>query len=142
MARKRNRYADRTKVGSSVAVPFQQGEGKRARHARRLETNVAQFADEARKWADARDVQFKITNDGHHWKFDREGKRVEWWPSSAKCVVDHQWRNGIHVHDWMQLEPILLAAFQNCPIIKGESATMDVEREYWKLKELLGAVQQ
>lgn len=44
-----------------------------------------------------------IKNNGHHWQFRVAGHLVEWWPSSAKMVVDTKWKNGKHVHDIKQL---------------------------------------
>lgn len=110
---KRKRYRDRTKADvAPVVMKYIQGEGGKSRHARRLQTNVAQFAEAAREWAEANSIHCRITNGNHHWKFMRESKVVEWWPSSAKCVIGKQWKKGIHVHEWPQLLIILKREFK------------------------------
>jgi len=54
-------------------------------------------------------LQLKISNDGHHWSFyafnaaPGDKQLFEWWPSSAKLVINKQWKKGIHVHDLSQL---------------------------------------
>lgn len=108
---RRHRFKDRTKSNVPAASRFIEGEGWRERHSRRLSFNLEKFQGEAEGWAKNRGISLKITNGGHHWHFQRSGKIVEWWPSSAKCVVQKKWRNGIHVHDWGQLKPILAQHF-------------------------------
>jgi hypothetical protein len=45
-----------------------------------------------------------ITNEGHHWKIVFPGKQsIQWWPSSAKLVVNEKWEEGIHCHRWQEL---------------------------------------
>jgi len=46
----------------------------------------------------------RILNGGHHWELTRPGLTVEWWPSSAKCVINKNWPGGVHVHDHEQLK--------------------------------------
>ncbi len=36
-----------------------------------------------------------------------DGRLVEWWPSSAKLVLNKQWSKGIHCHDWQQARDFL-----------------------------------
>ena len=58
-------------------------------------------------WCSRYEIELTVTNDGHHWKFEREGKLAEWWPSSAKLVFDKHWKRGIHCHDIEQLKNAL-----------------------------------
>jgi hypothetical protein len=44
-----------------------------------------------------------IKNEGHHWIFQRDKLRAEWWPSSAKLVFDKNWNRGVHTHDYKQV---------------------------------------
>lgn len=48
-----------------------------------------------------------VMNGGQHWKIRKEGFVAEWWPSSAKLVVNKHWQNGIHVHDYKQVLSVL-----------------------------------
>lgn len=113
MARNRRRYKDRlqaeTKAGT---VKFKPGESYRKRHARRLQANVTVFADEAMAWSDKHSVSMRISNGNHHWIFSQGSTLVEWWPSSAKCVINKNWKSGIHVHEWPQLVAILKRTFK------------------------------
>jgi hypothetical protein len=106
--RRRYRFADRSTVGRSSLVPFREGESSTRRHARRLATNI-QNEEAVRAWCKRHYVELTITNEGHHWLFQclGTGKVIEWWPSSAKMVVDKQWRKGVHVHDWKQALSLL-----------------------------------
>jgi hypothetical protein len=57
----------------------------------------------------------RIANDGHHWTiaFPKGSPRVaEWWPSSAKLVLDRQYTRGIHAHTWQQVFSFLRDARQ------------------------------
>ena len=103
---KRHSIPDRRSVGRSAVVPFQGGEGWKSRHGRRLTTNL-DYESDVRDWCDQHGVELSITNGGHHWTFTRGNLRVEWWPSSAKLVMDKQWRRGVHVHDWTQVAKII-----------------------------------
>jgi len=112
MAR-RKRFRDRSKASGPTAIQYRPGESWRDRHARRKSFN-SKFVEAARDWAKSRGVFLSITNDEHHWKFARGKASVQWWPSTAKCVVNERWRSGIHVHDWRQLKIILDREFSEC----------------------------
>lgn len=109
--KRRNRFKDRKSAGRSEIVPFLPGEKAGRRHTRRLKTNLQLFRDEASKWCNDRLIFLTIGNKGHHWKFTRDGKIVEWWPSSAKFVANKDYRNGIHVHDWNQARNLIAEFF-------------------------------
>ena len=92
-------------------VHYQKGEHHKDRHKRRLEINVEQFSGQAQEWAESHSVFCRISNRGHHWKFQRNGIHVEWWPESAKCVINRDQTNGVHVHEFPQLLVILKREF-------------------------------
>jgi hypothetical protein len=96
-ARKRKKYRDKVKVPSRL-IKFIPGESAPERHARRLAfaMSLKEQADELCKRAG---LTLEIKNDGHHWIFRKGAKVAEWWPSSAKLVINKKWRKGIHVHD-------------------------------------------
>jgi|GEM_PF-1728511 len=101
MAR-RSRFRDVSSVGRSDVVPYRRGEDPAERHARRLYTNL-KFQEEVRAWAQRHGIVLKIKNEGHHWIFEYRNRVAEWWPSSAKLVIDRAYSKGIHVHDYKQL---------------------------------------
>src|SRR5215813_9313209 len=105
MGRKRS-IPDSKRAGRSRIVPFYRGEDFRTRHARRLATNLHQEAD-VRQWCDQRGLRLRITNEGHHWQITDGAFLAEWWPSSAKLVINRRWHDGIHCHDYQQALKII-----------------------------------
>lgn len=105
------KFRDNLKPKTKAVCKYRKGESGRARHKRRLQFNVSEFLDEAIAWSDERGIVLSVSNEAHHWRFSRGKTLVEWWPSSAKCVVNLQWNNGIHVHDWIQLQEVLISKF-------------------------------
>ena len=101
--RKRNRYPDQSTSDVAPAVQHNPQEGYKARHGRRLEFNLA-AQDEAKKHCQEQGIELRVHNHGTHWQFIhlRSGKRVDWWPSTAKMILGQQWKQGKHVHDWKQ----------------------------------------
>jgi hypothetical protein len=93
---------DRRKAGRSSLVPFRKGESGAKRHARRHALNL-QRESEVRRGCQSLGLTLQIKNDGHHWCFSRGAFLAEWWPSSAKLVINKQWENGIHCHDHQQV---------------------------------------
>jgi hypothetical protein len=114
------RYKDRKKVGHSAIVPFIADESAAERHKRRLKTNCEQFEIQAKAWCLARNISLNISNNGHHWKFANwnSEQSAEWWPSSAKFVFQKKYRNGIHVHDWLQARELIAEKWNCCDEIE------------------------
>lgn len=106
MGRNRDRYSDVGSVGNSRICPYKPYESPASRHHRRLQTNVS-ARDEMDAFCSEFGIEFDILNDGHHWRFRKDNKVIEWWPSSAKMVMCKDWRNGIHVHDYRQVQRVL-----------------------------------
>jgi hypothetical protein len=107
---RKGRYRDRHKVGSSRIAGYQSGEPDKKRHQRRLAVNLA-ARDTLATWCHNRRIAMLVNNEGHHWIFRRAAAQVEWWPSSAKLVVNQDWRNGWHCHDWQQVQARLAIMF-------------------------------
>lgn len=114
---KRTRFRDKTKVGRSSIVPFRPNEDAADRHWRRM-SSAMEHRGELALCCKEMGLTLVISNGGHHWRIlDSETTIVQWWPSSAKCVVGStvngrlprsNWKNGIHVHDWKQLTKIIM----------------------------------
>ncbi|MBM4004630.1 MAG: hypothetical protein FJ295_15330 [Planctomycetes bacterium] len=79
-------------------MPFRKGESGTNRHARRHAMNL-QRESEVRRDCQALGLTLQIKNQGHHWCFSHGTFLAEWWPSSAKLVINKPWENGIHCHD-------------------------------------------
>ena len=97
---------DTIQFGRSKLIRYRPGESWQQRHDRRLKLS-AEGRDAFQQWCEQRGIQFRCTNGDHHWQMRRGAKLTEWWPSSAKCVVDQQWDKGVHVHDCEQLQRFL-----------------------------------
>ena len=104
------KYNDTLSAGSSHLVPFIRNERPRKRHRRRLRINL-KYEDEVAVWARLRGLKLRVTDGGQHWQFRGmyNGYRfsADWWPSSAKLVVNQRWDRGIHVHDYRQVQTVL-----------------------------------
>ena len=103
---RRSRTPDRHSAGKSSKVPFKHGESAKTRHRRRLGKNLSEEKI-VRQWCTNNGFALRITNDGHHWQFVKNDFLAEWWPSSAKLVIDKQWHDGIHCHDHGQAIQII-----------------------------------
>jgi len=91
------------KAGRSRLVPWKPGEPPIQRHRRRLQTNCEHFG-EMLAWCHQRGLTLIMRNKGQHWQIYKDGIMVEWWPSSAKLVFNKHWYNGIHCHDYKQVQ--------------------------------------
>ena len=60
---------------------------------------------------DCQDVFELRAPNGHHWIASKEKMIIEWWPSSAKVIVDKNWKKGVHVHDAYQFQKLLKKKF-------------------------------
>ena len=105
------RHVDAKSAGPSKIVPYRQGESATARHSRRLRTALG-YRVALESWCDDHGLDVEVKNDGHHWIFtlelDPKPELAEWWPSSAKLVVNKRWSEGIHVHDYQQVQAELV----------------------------------
>lgn len=106
MSIKRARYKDVKQVGQSALVPFQPNESWQDRHARRKEENL-RHESEFKQWCRENQWILKVANEVHHWMLKRKQQYIQWWPSSAKVVINEKWDQGIHCHDYEQLKQIL-----------------------------------
>lgn len=82
--------------------PFDVNEAICRRRARRMGRNLAR-EETARQQAAALGFQLAVHNDGHHWLLRNGGFTAEWWPSSAKLVLNRDYGRNIHAHDWLQV---------------------------------------
>lgn len=80
-----------------------------------------------RTWARLRGLELRVTDGGQHWQFRgrHNGNKfmADWWPSSAKLIVNQKWDNGIHAHDYQQVIDLLEAAvakFYRLPVNFGK----------------------
>ncbi len=96
------RNKDITTAGRSRLVPWFPNETDQERHERRLRTAMA-TRHKLEAWCDMNDLLLLVMDAGLHWKIDQPGFIAQWWPSTAKLVINKQWNNGIHVHDYEQV---------------------------------------
>jgi hypothetical protein len=96
---KRKRFQDVSKSSQPSISPYHND--PKTRHQRRYFFNL-QHQKIVEQWCKENEISLHVKNEGHHWIFVREQQRAEWWPSSAKMVINQQWRKGIHIHDYQQ----------------------------------------
>ncbi len=81
------------------------------RHERRLHMNL-RHRTTVQKWCEKNGFQLRITNNGHHWQLTKGQFLAEWWPSSAKLVINKKWYGGTHCHDFQQTLKTISNAYQ------------------------------
>jgi hypothetical protein len=113
MSRKKS-IPERASAGRSRIVQYRRGEDFRTRHARRLRANLEQEED-VRRWCGQKGLILRITNEGHHWQITDGVFLAEWWPSSAKLVINKRWHDGIHCHDHKQALKVIGASYKQQP---------------------------
>jgi hypothetical protein len=97
------KYHDKTKCKSEAEIiQYKGGEGWKKRHKRRLDANK-EYLDKFRNWCEKKGFTFNIFNNNEHWQVKSATKVFDWWPRSAKLIINQQWKKGIHVHDYTQL---------------------------------------
>jgi len=101
------KYSDRRSARRSKIVPYIPDETPEHRHARRLGAAV-RTADELREWCSANGWTFAVHNGVDHFAFRRGDTMLDWWPRTAKLVINKQWNKGIHCHDYQQVIKFLV----------------------------------
>ena len=97
------KYRDRSKCKVEAEIcKYKPGEQATDRHERRLLTNKS-HADKLRNYCKSNGFSCEIKNEGHHWQIKRGNVTLDWWPSTAKLVINRQYNKGIHVHDISQV---------------------------------------
>lgn len=98
-------------MGKSALIPKVRGEASKQRHQRRKGQNLNHIK-EVGEFCSKNGIVLHVTNDGHHWQAIKGKRIVDWWPSSAKAIVNKNWGAGIHVHDWGQFIELLKKKFK------------------------------
>ncbi len=94
--------SDVKNLGRSRIAPYKENETVSERHERRKNIN-AKRKRHLSTWCQINGIKIEIKNDNHHWILTRGKNRAEWYPSSAKLVINQQWNKGIHCHDYQKL---------------------------------------
>ncbi len=101
---------DSEAMSKSRLVPYIPGEHPGERHERRLHTNLRR-QELVKDWAHRAGVTLTIYNRGQHWRFTKGKVEAEWWPSSAKLVLQRKYDNDQHIHDHEQAIKVLVKHF-------------------------------
>lgn len=92
--------------GRSKRAPYIHGEQPHARHQRRK--RIARDDVERLKGHLAALGAFvSIHNDGGHWQISVRGREFDWWPETARLVVDHKWGSPRKCHDVDQVVKVV-----------------------------------
>jgi hypothetical protein len=104
--RRRKSYPDVHEAGDSQIINCEPGGTSQAlgryRHLKNLEN-----APQLRDWASKHGFEFFMKNHDEHWILKGANVTAEWWPRTAKLVLNYSYLNGIQTHDWMQSCTIL-----------------------------------
>ncbi len=103
------KYRDKFNAGESGVCPKDKAEHPKARHERRLDTNLA-CRQKLQHFCMTNGFRFNIKNEGHHWQIWLGDWQFDWWPSTAKLIINQQWKKGMHAHDYQQITHILKIA--------------------------------
>lgn len=79
---------------------------KRRRRARRID-RTARAEPQVRAWAEQHGCSLRVLNDGHHWLLEKPGFIAEWWPSSAKLVLNRDYDHDYHAPHWTDAAAVL-----------------------------------
>ena len=93
-----------------VVVTYIPGESYQDRHKRRIECSQP-FCDTAARWSENHGIDLLISRRSRYWRFTRGDQIAEWWPGMAKCLLNRDDLNGIHIHEFPQLLVILKSHF-------------------------------
>lgn len=99
--RRRKRYRDTDAIpsnGTGVIEPdWRKRHRKRKRDANRQYRKAGIAFASIGGW-------LAVLNNGEHWQIHfPKGRLLQWWPSTAKLVVNEEWKKGIHCHTWQDL---------------------------------------
>lgn len=87
---------------------------RRRRRDRRLDRTL-DLEPEVRRWAAQHGFTLRVLNDGHHWLLQKPGLLAEWWPSSAKLVLNRNYLDDRHAPHWPEVASALEAALSATP---------------------------
>ena len=92
--------SDSRNASTPAKCRYRHNESGADRHARRLRYAV-ELIPKVVKWTIKVGINLTIRNNNNHWTWETmDGKnRADWWPSSAKLVVNRDFTNTIHAHD-------------------------------------------
>jgi hypothetical protein len=129
---------DKHDGGRSDEVPFVPGESAKERHQRRFEFAVDNRG-EMRKFCMEHEIEFKMANNREHWIFIKGTQVVEWWPRTAKLVINKKWEDGIHTHSPGMVKHILIDTFKLVrvsPVEKFKKKESELERKLKAIRVL------
>lgn len=103
------KFPDKAKATAKAGLcPYSPAESSAQRHDRRfVVANSTKSLVILSNWAWRNGYVFEVKNDGEHFIVRTPAGDhphfAQWWPRSAKLVIDCDWRHGIHCHDAGQL---------------------------------------
>jgi hypothetical protein len=97
-------------LGRSELVPYKFGEGFRKRHQRRMVANFSRLPV-LQKFCNTFGITFIMQDSDRRWTFIKGCKQVDWWPSTAKLVINSDWHSGLHCQDHWQCQSVLKQVF-------------------------------
>lgn len=96
------------------------GNFRRRRRERRLQRTLG-WEQEVSRWATQHGFTLRVLNGGHHWLLQKPGFVAEWWPSSAKLVLNRDYVHDRQAPHWPEVALALEAAMTHPPPLSAVS---------------------
>jgi hypothetical protein len=96
------KYRDQTKCRLETEVKYDPNELPAERHDRRHFIAKRQ-SQRLGNYCRSNGFKFRVLNEGQHFQIERGVMVLDWWPRTAKMVVNKKWKQAIHVHDTKQI---------------------------------------
>lgn len=97
------RKKDKTKSAiRTKECQFDHQEKSEDRHQRRLKLAI-KHSDRLKGYCNHKGYELKISQEGKHFVINRKRLHIDWYPYSAKMIVNYQNGDGIHVHEVSQI---------------------------------------
>lgn len=121
MRNRKKRYRDVVSVGPSKSTEHLRNAPGCIRHRERLRIAYSCRHDAMLR---VKEMGLVLAVNEQHWRVyfpDSTGSSplVEWWPSTAKCVIFQRWGKGLHVHNAGQFLEITKRLVHGGVVIDG-----------------------
>lgn len=87
-------------------MPYDPHEETEKRHARRAQA-AHNHLPILKQYCEVQGWRIRVLNDGNLIEIMAGPHRYEWWPGTAKVIVNKKYERGIHCHDYQQLIRII-----------------------------------
>jgi hypothetical protein len=102
------------------------------RRERRMERASYQEV-QIRVWAERHGCSLRVLNDRYHWLIQKPGFTAEWWPSSAKLVVNRVYERQYHAPHWADVALVLEQCLTTSVCFVNSASKAGIQSDAWLL---------